>query len=229
MVNIVKSQPAPDCLAIEKAKANGTYRCGDVLSRLVIDFFNKCYLCGEHAPSSLNIEHFLAHRGDRTLMFEWLNLFLVCSHCNNTKLAKAIYDHILNCTDPNDLVTEWIEYHINPFPMEHAVISAKKDDARVHNTVALLNAIYKGNTLNKELEANNIRRKIIDEIRKFQQLLFDFDELGVSQEDKDDIKRLIRRRLSLESPFTAFKIWIIKHNPYFMTEFGSLLPVQNIT
>lgn len=225
MINIVKSQPEPPCLAVEKAKANGTYRCGDVLNRLVIDFLNKCYLCGEHAPSSLNIEHFLAHRGNKNLMFDWLNLFLVCSHCNNTKLAKAIYDQILNCTDPNHLVTEWIEFHINPYPMEHAIISAKKDDARVHNTVALLNEIYQGKTLNKELEANNIRRKIVDEIRSFQQLLFDFYELGMSQEDKNDIKRQIKRKLSLESPFTAFKIWIIKRNPLLMKEFGALLPI----
>ena len=226
MINIVKSQPAPACLAIEKAKANGTYRCGDVLSRLVIDFFNKCYLCGEHAPSSLNIEHFLAHHQgkNRNLLFDWLNLFLVCSHCNNTKLAKAIYDHILNCTDPNDLVTEWIEFHINPYPMEYAIITARKDDVRVQNTVALLDEIYKGKTLNKELEANNIRRKIVDEICSFQKLLLGFYELGMSQEEKDDIKRQIRRKISLESPFTAFKLWIIKRNAYLMTEFGSLLP-----
>ena len=226
MINIVKSQPAPACLAVEKAKANGTYRCGDVLSRLVIDFFNKCYLCGEHAPSSLNIEHFLAHHQgkNRNLLFDWLNLFLVCSHCNNTKLAKAIYDHILNCTDPNDLVTEWIEFHINPYPMEHAIITARKDDVRVQNTVALLDEIYKGKTLNKELEANNIRRKIVDEICSFQKLLLGFYELGMSQEEKDDIKRQIRRKISLESPFTAFKLWIIKRNAYLMTEFGSLLP-----
>ncbi len=225
MINIVKSQPAPDCLVIEKAKANGTYRCGDVLTRLVVDFFNKCYLCGEHAPSSLNIEHFLAHRGNKDLLFDWLNLFLVCSHCNNTKLAKATYDHILNCTDANDLVTEWIEYNINPYPMEHAIITAQKDDALVHNTVALLNEIYQGKTLNKELEANNIRRKIIDEIRVFQQLLFDFYELGLSQEERNDIKNQIRRKLSLESPFTAFKVWIIKRNTRLMTEFGLLLPL----
>ncbi len=43
MVNFSKSQPAPECLALEKAKANGTYRCGDVLSRLVNDFHNRCY------------------------------------------------------------------------------------------------------------------------------------------------------------------------------------------
>ena len=224
MINIVKSQPAPTCLSIEKAKANGTYRCGDVLNRLVVDFFNKCYLCGEHAPSSLNIEHFLAHRGNKDLIFDWANLFLACSHCNNTKLAKPIYDHILNCTNPNDLVTEWIAYNINPYPMEQAVISAVKDDIQVHNTVALLNEIYQGKTLHKELEANNIRRKIIDEICIFQKLLFDFYEIDMSQEDKNDIKQQIRRRLSLESPFTAFKIWILKGNPRLMVEFGVLLP-----
>nr|VFJ73508.1 MAG: hypothetical protein BECKFW1821C_GA0114237_105211 [Candidatus Kentron sp. FW] len=31
MVYLEKSQPAPACLAVEKAKANGDYKCGDVL------------------------------------------------------------------------------------------------------------------------------------------------------------------------------------------------------
>ena len=31
MINITKSQPAPECLSKEKEKANGDYKCGEVL------------------------------------------------------------------------------------------------------------------------------------------------------------------------------------------------------
>ena len=41
MLYLPKSQPAPDCLAHEKTKADGDYKCGDVLNRLASDFKNK--------------------------------------------------------------------------------------------------------------------------------------------------------------------------------------------
>ena len=44
MINITKSQPAPLCLSTEKEKANGDYKCGEVLKRITKDFHNKCYI-----------------------------------------------------------------------------------------------------------------------------------------------------------------------------------------
>ena len=38
MVYFEKSQPAPNCLEGEKVKANGDYKCGEVLTRLKEDF-----------------------------------------------------------------------------------------------------------------------------------------------------------------------------------------------
>jgi hypothetical protein len=57
MINLTKSQPAPDCLATEKLKKSGTYRCGDVHVRLKADFYNKCYICENkiYHPLILNI------------------------------------------------------------------------------------------------------------------------------------------------------------------------------
>jgi uncharacterized protein (TIGR02646 family) len=99
-----KSQPAPECLAQEKGKKSGDYKCGDVLQRLQADFKNKCYICEIQAPTVINVEHFRPHKGDRDLMFDWNNLFWACGHCNNTKLAK--YGDILDCTNFGDRVEE---------------------------------------------------------------------------------------------------------------------------
>ena len=41
MVFQEKSQPAPPCLTNEKKKANGDYKCGQVLERLKANFKNK--------------------------------------------------------------------------------------------------------------------------------------------------------------------------------------------
>ena len=41
MIYLEKSQPAPECLVSEKAKASGDYKCGDTLNRIKDDFKNK--------------------------------------------------------------------------------------------------------------------------------------------------------------------------------------------
>jgi 5-methylcytosine-specific restriction endonuclease McrA len=221
MVNFPKSQPAPECLATEKTKLSGTYRCGDVLERLTNDFHNKCYLCEEKDISSMNIEHLIPHRGgsDRDLMFDWNNLFLACNHCNNTKSAK--HEDILDCTNENQKVTDLIEFHINPFPAEKPLIRATsqgENNEHVQNTVSLLMEIYQGNTTNKQLEANNICGKIIKEICVFQKYLIKYKDNPQKFEPK------IIKALQIDTPFTAFKIWIIKRNSYFNNKFEQFLP-----
>ncbi len=102
MVHFEKSQPAPTCLETEKGKANGDYKCENVLDRIKDDFMNKCYICEYKEPESINVEHFIPHEGDKDLKFDWNNLFWSCSHCNNTKLNN--YDNILNCTIEADVL-----------------------------------------------------------------------------------------------------------------------------
>ena len=75
MVFQEKSQPAPPCLAKEKQKATGDYKCGDVFERTKTDFKNKCYICENKEPITINIEHFRPHKGDKKLKFDWNNLF----------------------------------------------------------------------------------------------------------------------------------------------------------
>lgn len=117
MIHLTKSQPAPSCLATEKLKKSGTYRCGDVHTRLQNDFHNKCYICEEKDISSINIEHFRPHEGKNIdLKFDWNNLFFACAHCNNTKLANPKYDLILNCTNPQHLILDWIAFKADTFP-----------------------------------------------------------------------------------------------------------------
>ena len=67
MRNITKSQPAPACLALEKAKKSGTYNCGDTFQRLHDDFLGKCYLCEDKTATGLNIEHFKPHFGGKNI------------------------------------------------------------------------------------------------------------------------------------------------------------------
>jgi hypothetical protein len=224
MINLVKSQPAPTCLAIEKEKKSGHYNCGDVLIRLKADFHNKCYLCGDRGMTTLNIEHFVAHQGNLDLKFDWNNLFFACGHCNNTKLA--LYQRLLNCTEQTIKITDVIRFKGYGMPKEHFEISATETQPSIEtmNTIALLNIIYTGTTVNKKIASENLRDRISNELAAFTQYLREFyGEAGLNDREREALVARIRRRLSPESPFTAFKIWIIKSNQRYMQDFGDFL------
>ena len=224
MINIIKSQPAPSCLAIEKTKASGDYNCGDVTQRLRADFHDKCYLCESKGLIPSNTDHFVAHQGNINLKFDWNNLFWICGHCNNTKLNK--YLNLLNCTDSTVKITDVIKFMAYGIPKEHLVITSVQDEPNfeTQQTVELLNLIYKGSTKRKEMETENLRDNVTKEIVGFTEYLREFYEVGLNTDEKEAIKVRVRRKLSPESPFTAFKIWIIKSNPSLTRDFGHFLP-----
>jgi len=230
MINIVKSQPAPICLEEEKNKTNGNYRCGDTYERISEDFFGKCYLCEDDKPTSINIEHFKPHyQGkDKDRKFDWNNLFLACSHCNGIKRANE--NEILNCTNPEHKITDWIKFDIKPFPRELPKISAKNDneinDEIVKNTVELLNKIYNYNVNDNSFTSTKdaafkLRKKIIEEIALFGKILDEFYEpkIDLTDVEKETLKRKIKKHISPKSPFSAFKLWIVKDNKIYSEEF----------
>lgn len=223
MVFFEKSQPAPENLEIEKRKTSGNYNCKGVLERLKSDFKNKCYICETKEPDTINTEHFIPHKGNNDLKFSWDNLFYCCGHCNNTKLSKDKYNEILNCTDRNDEVDRKIEYYINPFPKEKVVLTALENTTRVNNTMDLLLSVYNGTTELKTIESANIRSKLLKEIRQFQDLLFEYFDDSYEQNERDKLKQGIIKHLRSSTPYTAFKLWIIRKNDSLRSEFTSYI------
>lgn len=101
MINFRKGTPSSEVLVKleeEKKKVHGSYRLDEVITALKEEFHDKCYICEQKHITSINIEHFTPHKGNKDLMFDWYNLYWVCSHCNNIKLAK--YDNILDPGNP---------------------------------------------------------------------------------------------------------------------------------
>lgn len=222
MLYLPKSQPAPDCLATEQAKANGDYKCGCVLQRLAEDFKNKCYLCEDKTATTINVEHFVAHQDDKTLKFQWTNLFYACGHCNNIKLAK--YNSLLNCTTDKEIETK-IRYDINPFPKELPQFLAIDNSEHTQQTVELLSAIFNGTTPLKKLESANLRDKLLKDIYAFQRLLieyFDYKD-GELLEDANNLLPSIKLHINKTANFASFKRWIIRNNDEYTQEFGQYL------
>lgn len=223
MITLTKSMPAPNCLANEKASGSSNYRLTEVLDRLKYDFKNKCYLCEYKEPSTINVEHFIPHRGNRDLMFEWNNLFFVCAHCNNIKSDK--YDNILNCVLPEDDVDNKVHLKMDPFPKKKVEITANgSEEVRTKSTVELLEKIYNGSTKLKTIEAENIRNRLLIELCSFQKNLLDYYNLDENDEDDNEerahLKKLIIKHLKSTSAFTSFKRWVIKDSLELKKEFG---------
>lgn len=216
MISITRSTPSPACLAHEKQKVNGDYKCGDVLQRLKQDFHNKCYVCEYKAPPDINVEHFSPHQGNLDKKFDWSNLFYVCGHCNNTKGIRYNtneHNRILDCTNPEHDPLNWIKYEITQyFPRQDVTITALSPDQVVQNTVGLLQEIYTGTTLLKQMEADNIKAKLQEELLQFQELLLAYHET-TNPEEQSLYQNQIQRHLANSSAFTAFKIWFLRDHP----------------
>jgi uncharacterized protein (TIGR02646 family) len=217
MVYFEKSQPAPSSLEKEKKKKKGDYSTPEVLNRLKCDFKNKCYICELKEPTSINVEHFRPHRGDKDLMFDWNNLFYSCSHCNNTKLAQ--YDNILNCTNKADDIENKLKYIFNPFPAESVQIEALDTSPETKATKELLLAVYNGTTKLKLIESSNLRNCLLNEIMDFQNLLCDYFKSTNYSEEKEYFLEKIQKNINRASGFTAFKRGIIKENKQLKEEF----------
>ena len=82
---------------LQKASENeSSYNIESVNQALKEIFHGKCYICENKAVTSYQIEHLVPHRGDKTLKYDWKNLFWSCAHCNNIKSDK--YESIIDCT-----------------------------------------------------------------------------------------------------------------------------------
>lgn len=217
MIRMKRSFPAPEILKTEKEKKSGDYNKEEVWDRLVTDFKNKCYICENDRPSSLNIEHLVSHQGNIELKFKWENLFLACEHCNGIKSTQ--YDNILDCTNDKHEVESWIKYKMDPYPMKDVEIEALEDNIIVSKTVELLNKVYNGTTHQKSTEADNIREYLLTELIEFQKYLKEYYDKRNSIEDKEIAKKAIKKHLNSSSAFTAFKRWVIKDTARLYSDF----------
>lgn len=216
MINIKRQKPSDDCLACLEKKVS--HKCCDEELRQM--FFDKCYLCEDNKLKNYQTEHLIPHQGDVNLKYDWNNLYYACPHCNNTKSSK--YHPILDCTDFSTIITDTIRFKLlvkDSKLIEKVEIRAFKNDEKTQNTVDLLYDIHQGTTRHKQLESENLRNDIVDEIRKFRKYLHHYQQNG-----KKKLLNKIKRELGFKSKYLAFKIWVIKEDFNSNEELLNLLP-----
>ncbi|TAE03077.1 MAG: hypothetical protein EAZ97_01935 [Bacteroidetes bacterium] len=211
--------------ALKEAKIiGGECKSPEVLNALCEEFYNKCYLCEQKNPTSIHVEHFEAHnaKNNPKFYYSWKNLFWSCGHCNQAKDNIPI----LNCTNKKHDVSNWIKYKIDD--SEKVILesvyegTSEKYKKFINNTIKLLLKIYNGvgykeGTYLGPIESENLRKKLIEEVDNFKTCLKKYEECLA--EEKPQILKKIKRHLSKQSAFTAFKRWIILDNEYLKKEF----------
>lgn len=211
-----KAQKAIESLEEAKAK-NASYNTLEVNSALREMFHGKCYICENKEITSYQIEHLIPYRGNKELKYDWNNLFLSCAHCNNIKLDK--YVPIIDCTKEN--VEEYIAFRKKGyFGTEEELVFEKLDSRKeTINTAKLLEEVYYGFTPQKKMESKILRRTLRKELSQFKEYVREYQE--AEDDEKEDLKYLIKKQLEDSSPFAAFKRWLIRDNK---ESYSELLP-----
>ncbi len=181
----------------------------DVYSKLSEIFFDKCYICETKEPHDINVEHFDAHQNDVNKKFDWHNLYLACSRCNNIK--NAFYNNILDCCNPTQDVFRAIKHLPAATPFAKSVqIILVLDDEKTRSTCKLLDKVYNSeHTVNKKVSGSFLRRKIYDQYNLLLDQINNYYGPTATEAEKalaiDKIQVLIQRK----APYSAFIRWCI--------------------
>jgi hypothetical protein len=212
----IKRSPLPFDITI---KCEKDYQSNPVFGIIRDDFFDKCYICEDKSPTSINVEHRVAHKGNDSLKYDYSNLFYSCAHCNGVK--NRYFDTVLDCTtvDPEEYIV--LE---EPSLAEGSVkITVIKNADGVDSTIQLLNLTYNGGRTDiRDAECENLRKHLIKEIISFRKNL----SLYRSETDtpiKELFQDKIKNNLQRGSAFAAFKRKIIRDDYNYMREFGEYI------
>jgi hypothetical protein len=201
-------------------KNENDYRNDPVFSLLVMDCYNKCYICEIKNLTSINVEHRKAHNGNPILKYDWHNLFLSCPHCNNIKSQSHLT--ALDCTqiDPESYIALSLKIEEN----FKTAVDVKKlgEEQDIDDTVQLLDYVYNGTTVMKKLESENLRNLIEMEMTGFYSTMSRYQS-ETDNNLKQTFRNQIVQAISRESRFAAFKRKIVRDTPELYGEFSKEL------
>lgn len=204
MFNAFRTAEAPLSL-----KALQKYDGADVYMALSEIFFDKCYICETKEPHDINIEHFHAHMGDNEKKFNWENLYLACSRCNNIKRIE--FDNILDCCDQEIDVFRAIK-HVPPItPYAKTVrLVAMQADVKTMSTCSLLDKVFNSDhTANKRVSGAFLRRKVFDQYNLLLDEINYYYDPAATDADKNRALERIGVLIKRSAPYSAFIRWCI--------------------
>lgn len=214
MFNVIRPIDAPASLQRRRK-----YDDEDVYTVLEEIFFSKCYLCETKEPHDINVEHFDAHMGDENKKFDWNNLYLSCSRCNNIKGDR--YTNLIDCCDPQQDAFRSVKHQppITPYA-QHVHIMAMNGDKRTLETKAILDKIFNSeHTVNKKVSGSFLRRKIFDQYNLLLTQINNYYFPVATTIEKENAIERIKVLIHKSAPYSAFIRWCILDD----SELGPLL------
>lgn len=204
MFNVLRDLAEPKSL-LAKTK----YDDHDVYAALSTIFFDKCYICETKEPQDVNVEHFVAHKGDPEKKFQWSNLYLACSRCNNIKGSG--FDVMLDCCDPGVDVFHAIK-HVVPTSRKAKgiLLVAMRDDPATLSTRDLLDKVYNNDhTPTKKVSAAFLRSKIYTQYNILSDLMNDYYSLTATDGEKELALEKMSILIKRSAPYSAFIRWVL--------------------
>ncbi|MDK9774864.1 HNH endonuclease [Vibrio sp. B181a] len=217
MFNVIRTYPEPPSIA------NNEYNKEDVLKKLRPMFFDKCYLCERDEIQDVEVEHFIPHKKDNALKYNWENLYYSCSRCNGIKSSTHI--NLLDCANPFYDVGAMIECLMPSTPNGDVKVSATSANpcAQTENTVKLLEACYNlDNTALRKISRENLIEQMWDhytELLSARQKLY---SKRTGRTDKQRAEELIELMLDVEYPFSIFWRYYYLNDSFLMKNYPQL-------
>ena len=90
-------------------------------------------------------------------------------------------------------------------------------DEPTEHTCELLREVYYGDTPQKKVEGNFIRKQLRDELSRFKNYVREY--ACASDRKKQELYVTIKKELSSSSPFAAFKRWLIRDHADMFRDF----------
>ena len=200
MVKVERSFPAPESLAEEAKKVNGSYDKPDVIERLKRDFHNKCYICEMKELQDPNVEHLLPHKNGKypERKFDWENLFWSCGHCNSIKNNGKYDAGIIDCCsqDPE----KYLKFELKS---DNIIISIENSGNKIYERTALL--ITETFSLRNTGMRTYTSEERLHLLQKEMNILYKQLEKLRNNPKSKVIMRTIASLLRRESAFAAFK------------------------
>jgi len=183
-------------------------------------FYGKCYLCEDEVFNPI-VEHFTAHKGDKTLMYDWNNLYYACDRCNSIKETeidnKSI--EILDCCNSTIDVFQAIKCLCASVPNGDFIVEAQHDDEKTKNTAKLLFQCYNSdNTGKRGISKEFLHEQIFDkyvELIKYRKILKNKDALS---SEKEKAKEYLKNMTDIAYPFSVFWKWHIKSDTFLSSQ-----------
>ncbi|MDR0843918.1 MAG: hypothetical protein LBN71_01745, partial [Tannerella sp.] len=163
------------------------------------------------------VEHFIAHKGDNKLKYDWNNLFYACHRCNNIKEthidSKNLSIH--DCSNTLIDISRVIKCLCPSVPNHDVIVEEQdKSDITKHTTALLHNCYNADNTgirgISKELLHEKLFEYYVDFV-KYRRILKSRDAL---QSKKDEAMEHLTKMIDVSYPFSAFWKWHIRSDNF---------------